>query len=99
MAAKLHVVQPRNWDSTSDTERYCSICYWAEINSVSMQPPNQRVSRALSPGDKMDEEEVDHSPPFSKRLRKCGTTLPLHMRLHGVLLNYVQEQLYLYLSK
>jgi len=47
----------------------------------------------------MAEDEVDHSPPFSKRLRMCGTTLPLHMCLHGVVLNYVQEQLYLYLRK
>jgi len=79
MEAKLYVVQPRNWDSTSHTGRYCSICHWAEINSVSMQPPNQRVSRALSPGGKMAEDEVDHSPPFSKRLRMSGTTLPLHV--------------------
>jgi len=35
----------------------------------------QRVLRALSPGGKMAEDEVDHSLPFSKRLRMCGITL------------------------
>jgi hypothetical protein len=47
----------------------------------------------------MAEDVVDYSPPFSKRLRMCGTTLPLHMCLHGMVLNYVQEQLYINLSK
>jgi hypothetical protein len=43
----------------------------------STQPPIQWVPRALSPGEKRQGREADHSPPSSAEVKKIGAVPPL----------------------
>jgi hypothetical protein len=66
-------------------------------NGSASQPPIQWVLGALSLGVKRPRREADHSPPSSAEVTNVWiyTSTP-PIRLHGVVLSYVQGQLYLY---
>jgi hypothetical protein len=43
--------------------------------------------RAVFPTVKWQEHEADHSAPFSAEVKNRGATPPLHIGLHGMVLN------------
>jgi hypothetical protein len=55
-------------------------------------------SKALSLGVKRPRRAADHSPPSSAEVKNAWSYTPNPpLRLHGVVLSYSTEQLYLYL--
>jgi hypothetical protein len=59
------------------------------------QPPIHWVPGALSPGVKHPGHEADHSPPSSSEVKNAWSYISTPpIRLHGVMFNQAQEQLY-----
>jgi hypothetical protein len=46
------------------------------LGLVFTQPPIHWVPRAVAPGAKRQQYEVDHSPPFSAEVKSGGASLP-----------------------
>lgn len=70
------------------------VCTWASFRAhPSSYPMIQTILQAISSWVKLLGYEADHSPPSNaERVRMCTSTYP--SRLHGVVLNQAQGNLY-----
>jgi hypothetical protein len=103
-----YIVQSVERLATGWTIRVLGFDFWRELGIFlfttasrtalgTIQLPVQWVPEALSLGVKLPGREVDHSPPSSAEVKTVWSyTSTPPIRLHGVVLSFAQEQIYLY---
>jgi len=86
-ATRLHQWRPQNCSSIprwGKRRLFLKAWRWAERPT---QPYIQQVPCALTEGVRRPRHEANHSPTLSTKLKTCGATPPLPMRLHGGVFN------------
>jgi hypothetical protein len=68
-------------------KRYFSLCHNIQTDSGAHLASYPVGTMADSLGAMGQGHEADHSPPFIAEVKNGGAILPLHIQLHGMVLN------------